>query len=165
MHGSKAGLLTRDLILKPLNVLLRLGDSRLRTGYLRLKLRHFQHCEGLTLAHAVADIHINAADVSRQLTVNGDLLEWLKYAGHRELIRNRTSLCCCSRNGGWDRSGLPRIGILAPATDKEHDQQYSRNTARGGDQQAPEALLRSFSQLELSGLRIIERAHEVAPVP
>src|ERR1700749_2674767 len=87
-------LIASDLALHARNLFLRARDPRLRAFYLSVKLRHFQHCQCLSLANTISDIDIDMSDISGDLSMDIDLLKRLKNTTQHKLPRDLSTANC-----------------------------------------------------------------------
>jgi hypothetical protein len=81
MNGCVGSLFPGNFILQTRYVLLGLGYTRLRSSNFSLQFRDFEHCEGLALMHAVANVHIDVPDIAGDLSMDVDFLKCLEYSG------------------------------------------------------------------------------------
>jgi hypothetical protein len=101
MRGGVVRLLPCDLLLQPLDVLLRLGYTSLCARDFGIQVRYLQHGQRSALVHTIANIDIDMTDVTRNLAVHIDILKGLEDAGDGKLIRNRADVRCNHGDGWW----------------------------------------------------------------
>src|SRR5579864_2811210 len=109
MCGGMQGSRPIEIALRPSDRILCAAHRGVGSLELSAQLRNFQHGQSLSSLNAIANIHVNLANVPRDFSVNLDFLKWPELPGQGEGTRNRFALDQHHRGWRCRRLGLTRF--------------------------------------------------------